>query len=144
MAGVITGKHTLWDVSLVINSVDLSDHVESITFGEMGTNKQFAAAMSEIQDYDMPGTIMISSPVITFYQDIAAAKVYATLYAAWIARTIFNAVGKASSGANSATNPAWTIPSFVEKKPFMSGKRGDRHMSPVTLAVAGVLSVATS
>jgi hypothetical protein len=144
MAGTITGKHVLWDVSLVLNSVDLSDHVESISFGEMGTNGVFAAAMGEIQDYDMAGTIMISDPQVTFYHDFAASKVYATLYAAWIARTTFNAVGKASSGANSATNPAWTIPCFVKKAPMLTGKRGDRHMAPVTLGVAGVLSVATS
>lgn len=144
MPGTITGKHVLWDVSLVVNSVDLSDHVESVTFGEMNTNRQDAAAMSERQDYSMPGTLMITDPVATFYHDFAAAKIYATLYAAWIAVTTFNIVGKASSGANAATNPAWTIPVFVGKAPMMTGKRGDRHMAPVTFTVAGVLSVATS
>lgn len=144
MAGTITGKHVLYDVSLVVNSVDLSDHVEQVTFGEMGTNGQAAAAMGELQDYDMPGTLMISDPQVTFYHDFAAAKVYATLYAAWIARTVFNVVGKASSGANAVTNPAWTIPVFVGKAPMMTGKRGDRHMAPVTFKVAGALAVATS
>lgn len=144
MPGTITGKHILYDVSLVVNSVDLSDHVESITFGEMNINKQDAAAMGDLQDYSMAGTLMITDPQVTFYADFAAAKVYATLYAAWIARTQFNVVGKASSGAVSATNPAWTIPAFVAKCPMMSGKRGDRHMLPVTFAVAGTLTVATS
>lgn len=144
MAGVITGKHTLWDVSLVVNSVDLSDHVESVTFGEMNTNKQDAAAMSEIQDYSMPSTLAITDPVVTFYHDFAASKIYITLYTAWLARTTFNVVGKGSSGANATTNPAWTIPCFVGKAPMMTGKRGDRHMAPVTFAVAGALSVATS
>lgn len=144
MPGTITGKHVLYDVSLVINSVDLSDHVESLTFGEMNTNKQDAAAMSELQDYSMPGTLMITDPVVTFYHDYAASKIYATFYAAWIARTTFNAVGKASSGARTPTNPEWTIPCFIGKAPMMTGKRGDRHMAPVTLAVAGVLSVLTA
>lgn len=142
MPGTITGKHILWDVSLLVNSVDLSDHVEQVTFGEMGTNGQAAAAMSEIQDYDMPGTLLISDPSVTFYHDFAAAKIYATLYAAWLARTVFNIVGKASSGSTSATNPQWTIPVFVGKAPMMTGKRGDRHMAPCTFKVAGVLSVA--
>jgi hypothetical protein len=144
MAGTITGKHVLWDVSMVVNSVDLSDHAETVAFGEMNTNKQEAAAMGEIQDYSMPGTLMITDPVVTFYADFAAAKVYATLYAAWIARTVFNIVGKASSGANSTTNPAWTIPVFLGKAPMMTGTRGNRHMTPTTFAVAGALSVATS
>lgn len=144
MSGTITGKHVLWDVSLVVNSVDLSDHVEQVTFGEMGTNKQDAAAMSEIQDYSMAGTIMITDPVVTFYHDFNTSKVYITLYTAWLARTTFNLVGKASSGARVATNPEWTIPVFVAKAPMMSGKRGDRHMAAVTFAVAGALSVLTS
>src|SRR5260221_470350 len=122
MPGVITGKHTLWDVSLVVNGIDLSDHVESVTFMEMGTNKQAAAAMGEIQDYDMPSTLMVAPPALTFYQDFNAAKVYATIQAAWAARLTFNIVGKASSGARTPTNPEWTIPVFVEKFPFMGAK----------------------
>lgn len=144
MAGVITGKHVLYDVSLTVNGVDLSDHVEQVAFGEMGTAGQMGAAMGEIQDYDMAGTLQISDPSVTFYQDFNTAKVYATIYAAWIARTNFNIVGKASSGAASATNPAWTIPVFVGKAPMMTGKRGDRHMAPVTFKVAGALSIAVA
>ena len=144
MAGVITGKHVLYDVSLIVNSVDLSDHVEQVTFMEMGTNKQLAAAMGEIQDYDMAGTLTISPPTVTFYQDFNTAKVYATLVAAWQARTNFNIVGKASSGARALTNPEWTIPVFVSKVPMMTGKRGDRHMAAVTFDVAGLATVLTA
>jgi len=67
------------------------------------------------------------------------AKVYATLQAAFAARTIFNLVCKASSGAKALTNPEWTIPVFVGQYPVMTGKRGDPHMAPVTFAVAGVV-----
>jgi hypothetical protein len=144
MSGTVTGKHTLWDNTLSVNGVDLSDHVETIAFGEMNTNKQAAAAMGEVQDYDMPGTLTITPPAVTFYQDFDAAKVYATIYAAWQARTTFDLVGKPSSGAKSATNPEWTIPVFVEKYPFLGAKRGDRHMGAGTFAVAGALSVATA
>lgn len=143
MPGTITGKHILYDVSLTINAVDLSDHCESLSI-EVATNKHPAAAMGELQDYDLAGTLQISDPQITFFQDYAAAKVYATIHAAWAARTTFNIVAKASSGAASATNPAWTIPCFVAKSPVMSGKRGDRHMAPVTLAVAGAYSIAVA
>lgn len=143
MAGVITGKHILYDVSLVINSVDLSDHVEQIVV-EVSTNKQVAAAMGDLQDYDMPGTLAITSVTATFYADFAASKTYATLEAAWAARTTFNVVAKASSGANATTNPQWTIPCFVEKLPIMTGKRGDRHMTAATFGVAGAYSIATS
>ena len=103
-----------------------------------------AAAMGEIQDYDMPGTQNLGDPQITFYQDYAAAKVYATFFALFTARSVFNLVVKADAGANALTNPAWTIPVFVSKKPLLQGKRGDRHMAPVTLKAAGLMTIATS
>lgn len=126
-----------------MNAIDLSDHVEEVSLVAT-TNKQFASAMGEVTDYNMPGTLAISDITATFYQDYAASKVYITLYTAWAARTTFNIVLKADSGANATTNPAWTIPVFVASMPVMQGKRGDRHMAPVTLAVAGLYTVATS
>ena len=140
MAGTITGKHIFYDCSLVVNSVDLSDHVEKFEL-MMGLNDHPAAAMGELQDYSLPGTQVVGDPKITFFMDYAASKVYATLYAAWAARTIFNIVAKASSAADGATNPAWTVPCFVKDAPVMGGTRGDRHMADVTLKVAGAISV---
>jgi hypothetical protein len=143
MPGVTVGKHVLWDVSLKIDDVDLSDHVESLEI-TVGINKQAAAAMSEIQDYSMAGTVTITDPTVTFYQDYAVSKVYATLHAAWVSRATFNVLAKPNSGAVAADNPEWTIPCFVGEMPVMTGTRGDRHMTAVTLAVAGVYSVNTT
>jgi hypothetical protein len=137
-------KHVIYNASVVVNGVDLSDHVESISGVEIGINNQAAAAMGEVQDYDMPGTQNLGDPVLTFYQDYAASKVYATFFPLFQNRTVFNLVIKADAGANATTNPAFTIPVFVMKKPLLSGKRGDRHMAPVTLKVAGAMTVATS
>lgn len=136
-------KHVLYNVSLVVNGVDLSDHVESISVIAT-TNGQAAAAMGDVNDYEMPGTLKLSDPQVTFYQDFAASKVYATLQAALAARSTFNVVAKADSGANSPTNPAWTIPCFVKSLPIFSAKRGDRHMASCTFGVAGAHSIATS
>lgn len=143
MPGVVTGKHILYDVSLVVNAVDLSDHVESLEFS-VGINKQAGSAMADLQDYSIPGTLTISDPKITFYQDYATSKVYQTFVGLWSARTIFNVVGKASSGARAPTNPEWTIPVFVGEMPVITGTRGDRHMAAVTLAVGGVYSILTA
>ncbi len=133
-------KHVLYDVSLTVNGVDLSDHVESVSFVAT-TNGQAAAAMSEVNDYEMPGTLKLSDPQVTFYQDYASAKVYATLQAAWAARTTFNIVAKPTSSAASATNPQWTIPVFVKTHPVLAASRGDRHMAPVVFGVAGAHSI---
>lgn len=136
-------KHCLYNVSAVVNGVDLSTMLQSIEIN-VNTNALQAAGMQERQDYSIPGTDVIDDPQLTFDQDYAAAKVYATFMALWQAHTTFNIVAKVDAGATAATNPAWTIPVFVKKMPLLQGSRGDKHMAPVTLAVAGALSVATS
>jgi hypothetical protein len=134
-------KHILYNSSVVVNGVDLSDHVESVSYTE-GLDGQRADAMSEIQKYEMPGLVNISDLTVNFYQDYAAAKVYATIHPLVTARSIFNVVIKADSGANAPTNPAFTLPVFVRNNPVFSGTHGDRHMTTVVFAPAGVQSVA--
>lgn len=138
-----TTKHIFYDVSVVVNSVDLSDHIESAEL-LVGTNAQRADAVTEAQEYSMPGKRVVRGIRLNFYQDYAAAKVYATLVAAWEARTTFNIVCKSDSGAVGATNPSWTIATFVGEMPLMAGTQGERHMAPVTLEPAGALAIATA
>jgi len=136
-------KHILYNASLVVNGVDLSDHVETISYEE-GINGQPAAAMTEVQDYEMPGTIKISDITVTFFQDFASSKVYATIHPLVAARSTFNITVKADTGANAATNPAFTIPVFVRSSQVFNGTRGDRHMTQAVFAPAGAQTVATS
>lgn len=134
-------KHILYNASMFVNGVDLSDHVESVSYTE-GLNGQPAAAMSEAQDYEMPSTIKISDVTVNFYQDFATSKVYQTIHPLVIARSIFNIVVKADAGANAPTNPAFTLPVFVRNNPVFNASRGDRHMTQVVFAPAGVQQVA--
>jgi hypothetical protein len=136
-------KHIFYNNSTVVNAVDLSDHVEEVSLVAT-TNDQFASAMQSVNDYNMPGTLKLNDITAKFYQDYAASKVYITLYTAWAARTTFNLVLKADSGARSPTNPEWTIPVFVGSMPIMTGKRGERHMADVKFTVAGDHSILTA
>lgn len=144
MPGVITGKHMLYDVSLLVNSVDLSDHVESIEWNAT-TNSGRGDAMGDTQQYDMALLLVVPDIKVTFYQDYAAAKVYATLNAAWIVpQTYFNVVAKASSAATSATNPKFTIQCFVKQQPLLKGTHGDRHMADAIFGVSGNIAIAVT
>lgn len=136
-------KHILYNASVVLNGVDLSDHVESVSYVPT-TNGQAAAAMSEAEDYEMPGTRKLSDITLNMYQDFAASKVYQTLQPLWTARSTFNATIKPDAGANATTNPAFTVPVFIRTFPFVAGNRGDRHMTQLVLAPAGLSSIATS
>lgn len=136
-------KHKLYNQSVVANSVDLSTHAESVEF-DVNTEELPAAGFQELQNYNLAGVQVIGDIVIGFYQDFAAAKTYATLFTLWQNQTVFNLVIKNDAGATAATNPAFTFPVFVKKKPVISGTRGQRHMAPVTFSIAGVMTVATS
>jgi hypothetical protein len=136
-------KHVLYNASITVNGVDLSDHVKSISYIE-GLNGVDAAAMSETQDYQMPSTITITDVSVVYYLDLAASKVYATHHTLVANRTTFNIIVKVDAGANATTNPAFTLPVFVKAHPFVNGARGDAHTGTITYAAAGTQSVATS
>jgi hypothetical protein len=136
-------KHVLYNASIVVNGTDLSDHVVSVSYTE-GLNGVDAAAMSEVQDYQMPSTITISDVSVEYYLDLAASKVYATHHTLVTNRTTFNIVVKVDSGANATTNPAFTLPVFVKTHPFVNGARGSAHKGTIVYTAAGAQSVATS
>lgn len=136
-------KHILYNASVTLNSVDLSDHVESVEFS-VQTNAQPAAAMADVEDYSMPGTRVVGDITLNMYQDFASSKTYATLMTLWTNRTSFNSVIKADAGATAATNPSFTTSVFISSYPVVSGTRGDRHMTQVVLKPAGIMSIAVA
>lgn len=136
-------KHVLYNASVVLNSVDLSDHVDSVEL-KASMNDQPAAAMGDVEDYAMPGTRVIDDITLNMYQDFASSKTYATLMTLWTNRTTFTATIKADSGANATTNPAFSVSVFIKSFPIVSGKRGDGHMTQVVLKPAAAMSIATS
>lgn len=138
-----TTKHIFYGIACSINSVDLVDHIESVEM-IVATNDARADSVNEAQEYGMPAKRVVRGIRMNFYQDYAAAKVYATLFAAWEARTTFNIVCRPDSGSKGTTNPEWTIAVYVGEMPLMAGTQGDRHMAPVTLAPAGLLDEATA
>lgn len=134
-------KHVFYNASVLLNSVDVSDRVESVEF-TLGINGQPAAAQGEVQDYEMPGTQTISDITLNMYQDFAASKTYATIKPLWANRATFNAVIKPDAGGVAATNPQFTVPVFIKAFPPISATRGDRHMTQVVLGIGGVLQIA--
>jgi hypothetical protein len=64
-------KHPLVDVSLTSNGTDLSDHLLSISY-QLGIGGGPGAAMSELQDYNIPSTRSVSPITANFFQDFAA------------------------------------------------------------------------
>jgi hypothetical protein len=96
-------KHVLKDGVLFVNGVDLSDHVQAMSVEVTRPEIDVTAMGNDYMDI-LPG-IADATVTVTFFQDYAAAKVYATLQPLALSDTPFPIRMRASSAAISATNP---------------------------------------
>jgi hypothetical protein len=128
-------------VGVKVNSVDLSDHVTSVTL-----NRNFdeleVTAMGDSGHKFVKG-LEASSVTIDFLNDTASANVLATLQAAW--GTSVTVVFLQQKGtAVSATNPLYTMTCLVNGTTDINGAVGDIGMQSVTWNVNGSVAVATT
>ena len=128
-------------VGVKVNSVDLSDHVTSVTL-----NRNFdeleVTAMGDTGHKFVKG-LEASSITIDFLNDTASANVLATLQAAW--GTSVTVVLLQSKGtAVSATNPLYTMTCLINGTTDINGAVGDLGMQSVTWNVNGSVAVATT
>ena len=133
-------KFVLTDASLVINSVDLSDHVTSVTLNyeaELGDD----TTMGDDTRTNLGGLKNWSIDV-EFTQNFASGKVDATLWG--IVGTSVAIVLKPTSGAVSTTNPSYSGNGVIGSYSPIGNSVGDVAMAPVTIAPAGTLTRATS
>ena len=127
-------------VSVTVNSVDLSDHVTSITINRTFDELE-VTAMGDTGHKFVKG-LEASSVTIDFLNDTATGEVLQTLQAAW--GTSVPVVIKQSSAAVSATNPSYTMTCLVNGTTDVNGAVGDLGMQSVTWNVNGAIVVATS
>ncbi len=135
-------KFSLKDASLVLNSVDLSDHVAQV---------DLATSMAELDTTAMGdnwknviGGLREFAMGVTFQQDFAASEVDDTLWTAYNDDDGVTAVVKPTSGAVSATNPSFTGTVLVNDYKPVAGSVGDLAMVNVSWPGSGQLTRATS
>ena len=129
------------DASVVVNSVDLSDHVKSCTLNyeaEMLDD----TVMGDTTRSNIAGLLNWSIDV-EFLQDFAAAKVDATLFSL-VGAAAFTVTVKPTSGSVSSTNPSFSGSMVLESYPPMTGSVGDLETASATFRSAGTLARATS
>jgi len=127
-------------VSVTVNSVDLSDHVTSITINRTFDELE-VTAMGDSGHKFVKG-LEASSITIDFLNDTATGEVLQTLQAAW--GTSVPVVIKQTSAAVSATNPSYTMQCLVNNTTDVNGSVADLSMQSVTWNVNGTIAVATS
>lgn len=127
------------DAYLVINSVNLSDHVKSVTLTVDGAVLD-STAMTDTWTESIGG-LKSGSLAVTFNDDFASGSVDATLWPLLNTSTTFEL--RPTSGAVSATNPKWTGSVQVNSL-SVGGGVGELAAKSVTFPTTGAVTRATS
>jgi len=133
-------KFVLNDASVTINSVDLSDHVSSVTL-EISSDEIMTTAMGETFQ-SRTGGLKDGSLSIEFQNDFAASEVDATLWPLLGTTTAF--VIKPKSDAISATNPSYSGNILVNQHIPVGNAVGELATMSVTYPTSGAITRATS
>ena len=128
-------------VGVKVNSVDLSDHVTSVTLNRSFDELE-VTAMGDTGHKFVKG-LEASSVTIDFLNDTASANVLATLQAAW-GTTVEVKLLQEKGTAVSATNPLYTFNVLVNNTTDINGGVGDIGTQSVTWNVQGATTVATT
>ena len=128
-------------VGVKVNSVDLSDHVSSVTINRSFDELE-VTSMGDSGHRFVKG-LEASSISISFFNDTASANVLATLQAAW--GTSVNVVLlQDKSSAVAATNPLYTASCLINNTTDINGSVADLGTQDVTWTVNGTITVATT
>ena len=129
------------DTEIVINSVNLSDHLTKATFTETAADIETTAFGST--SVTRIGGLKDGSVSLEFQQDYDAASVYATLSSIGVGGTT-TLTCTPTSGALSATNPEVSVTVLVTDLTFLDTTVGDLATFSVSWPFSGAISVTTA
>ncbi len=127
-------------VVVTVNSVDLSDHVTSVSLNRAFEELTVTSMGDSGQKY-VKG-LEASSLTIDFLNDTATGEVLQTLQAAY--GTNVTVTLKQTSAATSATNPLYTMTCLVNNLTDINGEVGSLGMQSVTWNVSGTVAITTA
>jgi len=129
------------NVGVKVNSVDLSDHVTSVTINRSFDELE-VTAMGDSGHKFVKG-LEASSITLDFLNDTASANVLATLQAAW-GTNVPIVLLQTKGTAVSATNPLYTATCLINNTTDINGAVGDLSTQSITFNVSGTIAVATT
>jgi hypothetical protein len=129
------------NVGVKVNSVDLSDHVTSVTLNRSFDELEVTAMGDSGHKY-VKG-LEAGSVTIDFLNDTASANVLATLQAAW-GTNVTVVLLQTKGTAVSATNPLYTMTCLINNTTDINGAVGDLSTQSLTFNVSGTIAVATT
>ena len=117
------------NVGVKINSVDLSDHVTSVTLTQTFDELEVTALGDSSHKFTKG--LEASQLTLNFLNDFAAANVQATLQAAY-GTTVTAVLLPVKGTAVSATNPLYTVSIIINNLTPLNGAVGDISNSSMT------------
>jgi hypothetical protein len=123
----------LTDVAVTINSVDLSDHIASVTLSTSADAVETTAFGQDSRS--RIGGLKDNSVTFDFHQDFSATEVEATIYP--LIGTLTAVTVKPTSGAVAADNPDYQFQALVTEWTPLNGAVGELATASVTWPISG-------
>ena len=133
-------KIVLTDAKVTINSVNLSDHISSITL-ETKDDIVETTAFGSTAKTRVAG-LVDNSVTLDFMQDFAAANVEATIYP--LIGTATTIVVQPTSSAVGTTNPTYTFSAIISEWSPLKGGIGQLATASVTWPISGSITKAVA
>lgn len=123
-------KVVLTDVSVTINSVDLSDHVQKVTVDQKKDTVDVTSMGDEAKEYLLG--LGDATMAITFFQDFGSSSVDATLQPLFANNSVFPIEVIPTSGGVSSTNPSYSGTFILPEYVPLDGAVGAASMMSIT------------
>ena len=131
----------LTNAYVTINSVDVSDHVASVTLNS-SIDVVETTAFSTTAARTRIGGLADNSITLEFHQDYASGSIEATVYPLLGSTT--TVVVKPNGSTTSATNPSYTATVLVAEWTPLNGAVGELATASVSWPVSGAITKATA
>jgi hypothetical protein len=131
----------LTNAYVTINSVDVSDHVASVTLNS-SIDVVETTAFSTTAARTRIGGLADNSISLEFHQDYASGSIEATVYP--LLGTTTTVVVKPNGSTTSASNPSYTATALVSEWTPLNGAVGELATASVTWPVSGAITKATA
>lgn len=130
----------LTNAYVTVNSVDVSDHVASVTLNS-SIDVVETTAFGTTGARTRIGGLADNSITLEFHQDYASGSIEATVYP--LLGTTTTVVVKPNGSSTSATNPSYTATALVSEWTPLNGAVGELATASVTWPVSGAITKAT-
>ena len=131
----------LTNAYVTVNSVDVSDHVASVTLNS-SIDVVETTAFGTTGARTRIGGLADNSITLEFHQDYASGSIEATVYPLF--GTTTTVVVKTNGSTTSTTNPSYTATALVSEWTPLNGAVGELATASVTWPVSGAITKATA